>query len=251
MLSRRAGKPATLPTMAPSSVAAPPRASETRPRPGRVPAAAPRFDRSLLRDHLRPHHGAGLHLLRSASRRVVGQEGARDARGRAGLQRGLGHRRRRDVRVHLNRGERAREGPRPRGDPHRRPGDGPAPSSSRPCPRGCWPSPTLPRRTGWSSAFAPTPIPDVGRQVRDVGPAGAPCRAASSWCWPPFPRESRSLIVEDTTRTLRISNGVAVACLFLAGWSLGRATGLRAWLLGLAMVVLGSSLVAITVALGG
>ena len=66
-----------------------------------------------------------------------------------------------------------------------------------------------------------------------------------------FPPTIPFLIVEDTTRALRISNGVAVACLFLAGWSLGKATGVRAWLLGLAMVVLGSSLVAITVALGG
>jgi len=59
------------------------------------------------------------------------------------------------------------------------------------------------------------------------------------------------LIVEDTARALRISNGLAVASLFLAGWSLGKATGVRAWQFGLAMVVLGSSLVAITIALGG
>ena len=38
---------------------------------------------------------------------------------------------------------------------------------------------------------------------------------------------------------------------FLAGFWLGRATGIRAWLLGLAMVVLGSVLVAVTIALGG
>jgi VIT1/CCC1 family predicted Fe2+/Mn2+ transporter len=59
------------------------------------------------------------------------------------------------------------------------------------------------------------------------------------------------LIVEDAARALRISNGLAVASLFLAGWSLGKATGVRAWLFGLSMVVLGSSLVAITIALGG
>jgi VIT1/CCC1 family predicted Fe2+/Mn2+ transporter len=59
------------------------------------------------------------------------------------------------------------------------------------------------------------------------------------------------VIVEDPARALRISNGLAVASLFLAGWSLGKATGVRAWLLGLSMVVLGSSLVAITIALGG
>lgn len=59
------------------------------------------------------------------------------------------------------------------------------------------------------------------------------------------------MIVEDTTRALRISNGVAVACLFLAGWSLGKATGVRPWWFGLSMVVLGGALVAITIALGG
>ncbi len=66
-----------------------------------------------------------------------------------------------------------------------------------------------------------------------------------------FPPTIPFLLVEDPARALRLSNAVAVASLFLAGWSLGRATGVRAWLLGLVMVVLGSALVAITVALGG
>lgn len=59
------------------------------------------------------------------------------------------------------------------------------------------------------------------------------------------------LLVADAGRALRISNGVAVASLFLVGLLLGRACGLRPWLLGLAMVVLGTVLVAITIALGG
>lgn len=59
------------------------------------------------------------------------------------------------------------------------------------------------------------------------------------------------LLVADAQRALRISNGVAVASLFLAGFWLGRATGIRPWLLGLVMVVLGGSLVAVTIALGG
>jgi VIT1/CCC1 family predicted Fe2+/Mn2+ transporter len=59
------------------------------------------------------------------------------------------------------------------------------------------------------------------------------------------------LLVADAGRALRISNLVAVASLFLAGYWLGRASGVRAWALGLAMVVLGSGLVAITIALGG
>jgi hypothetical protein len=59
------------------------------------------------------------------------------------------------------------------------------------------------------------------------------------------------LLVADAATALRMSNGLAVASLFLAGYSLGRATGLRGWLIGLAMVVLGFALVALTIALGG
>ena len=59
------------------------------------------------------------------------------------------------------------------------------------------------------------------------------------------------LLVQDAARAIRISNGLAVASLFLAGYSLGKATGLRAWRLGLAMIVLGSALVALAIALGG
>jgi hypothetical protein len=66
-----------------------------------------------------------------------------------------------------------------------------------------------------------------------------------------FPPTIPFLLVEDAERALRISNGLAVVSLFLAGYSLGRATGVRAWLLGLAMVVLGSALVGLTIALGG
>ena len=59
------------------------------------------------------------------------------------------------------------------------------------------------------------------------------------------------LLVEDVGRALAISNAVTVASLFLAGWSLGRATGVRAWLLALGMVLLGGALVVVTIALGG
>ncbi len=66
-----------------------------------------------------------------------------------------------------------------------------------------------------------------------------------------FPPTIPFLLVQDAARALRISNGLAVASLFLAGYWLGKATGLRAWMLGLAMVVLGSALVGLTMALGG
>jgi hypothetical protein len=66
-----------------------------------------------------------------------------------------------------------------------------------------------------------------------------------------FPPTIPFLLVQDATRALRISNAVAVASLFLVGYSLGRATGARAWRFGLAMVMVGGALVGITIALGG
>jgi hypothetical protein len=66
-----------------------------------------------------------------------------------------------------------------------------------------------------------------------------------------FPPTIPFIFVEDAARALRISNGVAVGCLFLAGFSLGRATGVRPFVLGAAMVLLGSALVGLTIALGG
>jgi hypothetical protein len=67
-----------------------------------------------------------------------------------------------------------------------------------------------------------------------------------------FPPTVPFLLWRDDVRlALTVSNAVAVASLFLAGWRLGRATGARALLLGLGMVVVGGGLVALTVALGG
>jgi hypothetical protein len=66
-----------------------------------------------------------------------------------------------------------------------------------------------------------------------------------------FPPTVPFLLVQEPGRALRVSNAVAVVCLFLAGYWLGRASGVRPWLLGLSMVVLGGGLVAVTIALGG
>lgn len=66
-----------------------------------------------------------------------------------------------------------------------------------------------------------------------------------------FPPTIPFLLVEDAVRAQRISSAVAVASLFLAGYSLGKATGLGPKLLGFSMVVLGGALVGLTVVLGG
>jgi hypothetical protein len=59
------------------------------------------------------------------------------------------------------------------------------------------------------------------------------------------------LIMEDTMRALRVSNGIAILMLFVAGYTLGRHAGYPPWRVGLAMVGLGIVLVGITIALGG
>jgi hypothetical protein len=59
------------------------------------------------------------------------------------------------------------------------------------------------------------------------------------------------LLVSDPLPALRISNAIAVAMLFLCGYTAGRLTRYHPWGTGLGMVVLGSLLVAMTMALGG
>jgi hypothetical protein len=66
-----------------------------------------------------------------------------------------------------------------------------------------------------------------------------------------FPVAVPFLMTDDLARAMRWSNGVAVVLLFAAGFAFGRTTGYRPWLSGLAMVVAGLVIVALTIALGG
>ena len=66
-----------------------------------------------------------------------------------------------------------------------------------------------------------------------------------------FPVAIPFVFVHDVRLALRISNLIAVALLFLAGRAFGRCAGLRPWWTGVVMVLLGSALVAATIALGG
>jgi VIT1/CCC1 family predicted Fe2+/Mn2+ transporter len=50
---------------------------------------------------------------------------------------------------------------------------------------------------------------------------------------------------------LRISNGIAIAMLFITGYAYGRSVGRHPWVLGVSMVLLGALLSALTMALGG
>jgi len=66
-----------------------------------------------------------------------------------------------------------------------------------------------------------------------------------------FPVVVPLIVVRDTKLALAWSNAVALAMLFVAGWSLGRHAGRPGWRSGLGVVIVGILLVAITVALGG
>ncbi len=66
-----------------------------------------------------------------------------------------------------------------------------------------------------------------------------------------FPVTIPFIFMNEVGRAMRFSNVIAVVLLFLTGYAFGRVAEYRPWLTGLAMVVLGGVLVAITIALGG
>jgi len=66
-----------------------------------------------------------------------------------------------------------------------------------------------------------------------------------------FPIAVPFMVMPSASSALRVSNAVAIALLFLAGAAYARVVGRTPWIFGLAMVALGSVLVALTIALGG
>ena len=59
------------------------------------------------------------------------------------------------------------------------------------------------------------------------------------------------LFMTEIGPAMRVSNGIAIAMLFVTGWAFGSMTGRRPWLVGIAMVAIGAVLVGMTIALGG
>ncbi|MBL8223903.1 MAG: VIT1/CCC1 transporter family protein [Chromatiales bacterium] len=66
-----------------------------------------------------------------------------------------------------------------------------------------------------------------------------------------FPVAVPFILMQQLQPAMRVSNAIAVLLLFALGHAYGRVTGYRPWLVGLLMVVIGSILVALTIALGG
>src|SRR3954470_19342684 len=65
-----------------------------------------------------------------------------------------------------------------------------------------------------------------------------------------FPVAIPFIFMHDVARAMRVSNAIAVGLLFVTGYAFGRVAEHRPWLTGLAMVGVGSALVALTMALG-
>jgi VIT1/CCC1 family predicted Fe2+/Mn2+ transporter len=66
-----------------------------------------------------------------------------------------------------------------------------------------------------------------------------------------FPVVIPFIVMHSAVPALRVSNAIAIAMLFVAGAVYGRSVGGRPWLTGVAMVLLGGLLAALTMALGG
>jgi len=66
-----------------------------------------------------------------------------------------------------------------------------------------------------------------------------------------FPVAIPFMVMDELGPAMRVSNAVAVALLFVAGYAFARVAEYRPWLTGALMVLLGSAVVAATIALGG
>jgi hypothetical protein len=66
-----------------------------------------------------------------------------------------------------------------------------------------------------------------------------------------FPLTIPFIFMHNAGAALRVSNGIAIALLFLMGYIFGHLTGRRPWAMGVSWVALGTILVMMTIALGG
>lgn len=66
-----------------------------------------------------------------------------------------------------------------------------------------------------------------------------------------FPVVIPFIFMHNASLAMRLSNGIAIVMLFLTGYAYGKCIDRRPWLMGISMVALGSTLVGLTIALGG
>jgi len=102
---------------------------------------------------------------------------------------------------------------------------------------------------GLRARLAKLPEPPVERLRRDdwLGAVGVFLLVFLST----FPVTIPFMLMSNLVPALRVSNAIAIALLFATGYAFGRLTGRRPAVMGVEMVVLGSVLVGLTIALGG
>jgi hypothetical protein len=66
-----------------------------------------------------------------------------------------------------------------------------------------------------------------------------------------FPVVIPFIFIDDARLALRLSNGIAIAMLFVCGYVFARYAGIRPWIMGVLMVVIGTALTGVAIALGG
>jgi VIT1/CCC1 family predicted Fe2+/Mn2+ transporter len=59
------------------------------------------------------------------------------------------------------------------------------------------------------------------------------------------------MLIQDTMLALRVSNLVAIVMMFFCGWAVAKYVGFSKWKMSIAMILIGTILVVITIALGG
>lgn len=113
-----------------------------------------------------------------------------------------------------------------------------------------------------ASILQPAELDTIYRRLRQLPEPPAPARLRKNdWLGAvgvfllvfcsTFPVAIPFLMISDPVRALRFSNAIAIAMLFLTGYVFGRAVGRGPWAMGTSMVLLGSVLVGLTIALGG
>jgi VIT1/CCC1 family predicted Fe2+/Mn2+ transporter len=113
-----------------------------------------------------------------------------------------------------------------------------------------------------ASAIAPAEFDRMRQRLLDVGPppevvrlTGSDWRGAAAVFLLVFlstlPVTVPFIVLENPMAAVRASNAVAIVMLFAAGVAYGRVVERSRWILGIAMVLLGAGLVALTIVLGG
>jgi hypothetical protein len=112
-----------------------------------------------------------------------------------------------------------------------------------------------------ASALTPTQLELIRQKLSQLPEPARPLLTKSDWLGAlgicvlsflsTFPIIVPFLFISDARLALRVSNAVAIAMLFLCGFTFGHYAGFRPVAMGLSMVALGSAFVGVAIALGG